>query len=77
MLRSIGRMDFPITHGRGDEAIHPGSPDRGEEGWRPGPRDLYSPPFATAAGPNDLIRVRSQDFHERCQPYAKPAAPGA
>ena len=45
MLRSIGRMDFPITRGRGDGATHPGNPDRGEEEWRPGPRDLYSPPL--------------------------------
>ena len=63
MLRSIGRMDMPVTFGRGDGATHAGSPDRGEPGWRPGPRDLYSPPFPNGADPEDLIKVRSHDFH--------------
>jgi len=61
MLRSIGRMDFPLTQGRGDGASHPGSPDRGDPGWKP--RDLYSPPFPNGVDPEDLIKVRSHDFH--------------
>ncbi|MBC9030797.1 error-prone DNA polymerase [Sphingomonas sp. JC676] len=63
MLRSIGNMDLSIAHGRGDGATHAGSPDRGEAGWRPGPRDLYSPPFPNGADPEGIIKVRSHDFH--------------
>jgi len=62
MLRSIGGMELPITHGRGDGATHAGSPDRGEPGWKPSPRDLYSPPFPNGVDPEDLIKVRSHDF---------------
>jgi error-prone DNA polymerase len=61
MLRSIGRMDMPVPFGRGDGATHPGAPDRGDPGWKP--RDLYSPPFPNGADPEDLIKVRSHDFH--------------
>ncbi|WP_342250973.1 error-prone DNA polymerase [Sphingomonas sp. OTU376] len=61
MLRSIGRMDFSLTQGRGDGASHPGSPDRGDPGWKP--RDFYSPPFPNGVDPEDLIKVRSHDFH--------------
>ncbi|NML06792.1 error-prone DNA polymerase [Sphingomonas sp. G-3-2-10] len=63
MLRSVGRMKMPVTFGRGDGATHAGAPDRGEPGWRPGPRDLYFPPFPNGADPEDLIKVRSHDFH--------------
>jgi error-prone DNA polymerase len=63
MLRSIGRMDMPVAFGRGDGATHAGGPDRGDAGWRPGPRDFYSPPFPNGAEPEDLIKVRSHDFH--------------
>lgn len=63
MLRSVGRMTMPVTFGRGNGATHAGSPDRGEAGWRPGPRDLYSPPFPNGVNPEDLIKVRSHDFH--------------
>jgi error-prone DNA polymerase len=63
MLRSVGRMKMPVTFGRGDGATHAGAPDRGEPGWRPGPRDLYSPPFPNGVDPEDLIKVRSHDFH--------------
>jgi error-prone DNA polymerase len=61
MLRSIGRMDMPVPFGRGDGATHAGSPDRGDPGWKP--RDLYSPPFPNGADTEDLIKVRSHDFH--------------
>jgi len=61
MLRSIGRMGFPLTQGRGEGATHPGSPDRGDPGWKP--RDLYSPPFPNGVDPEDMIKVRSHDFH--------------
>lgn len=52
-----------LTFGRGDGATHAGAPDRGEAGWRPGPRNLYSPPFPNGADPEDFIKVRSHDFH--------------
>jgi error-prone DNA polymerase len=35
--------------------------DRGDPRWKP--RDLYSPPFPNGADPEDLIKVRSHDFH--------------
>jgi error-prone DNA polymerase len=63
MLRSIGRMEMPVAFGRGDGATHAGSPDRGDAGWKPGPRDLYSPPFPNGVDPEDLIKIRSHDFH--------------
>lgn len=35
----------------------------GSPGWHPGPRDLYSPPFPNGVDPEDMIKVRSHDFH--------------
>ena len=63
LLRRVGEMDFPHRPGRGDGATHAGSPDRGDAGWRPGPRDLYFPAFAGGADPEDAVRIRSRDFH--------------
>ncbi|WP_137787787.1 error-prone DNA polymerase [Sphingomonas sp. 3P27F8] len=63
MLRQIGAMAFPHRPGRGDGATHGGSPDRGEGGWVPRPAAHYHPPFAGGADPEDLIKVRSHDFH--------------
>ncbi|WP_315760833.1 hypothetical protein [Sphingomonas sp. Y38-1Y] len=53
---------LPVTFGRGDGATHAGAPDRGDPGWRPRPRGLYSPPFPSGADAEDLIKVRSHDF---------------
>jgi error-prone DNA polymerase len=63
MLRQIGAMAFPHRTGRGDGATHNGSPDRGDAGWVPKPSAHYHPPFAGGAEPEDLIRIRSHDFH--------------
>lgn len=65
MLRSVGRMEMPVTFGRGDGATHAGAPDRGDLGWRPRPSDLYSPPFPSGVDPEDLIKVLIHDFHQR------------
>ncbi|MGN6622360.1 MAG: error-prone DNA polymerase [Sphingomonas sp.] len=63
MLRGIGAMDFPHRPGRGDGATHAGSPDRGDPGWVPKAAAHYHPPFAGGADPEELVRIRSHDFH--------------
>ena len=63
LLRQVGAMAFPHRTGPGDGATHAGSPDRGDAGWKPGPRDLYFPPFAGGADPDEVVRIRSHDFH--------------
>jgi len=63
LLRQVGAMDFPHQPGRGDGATHGGSPDRGEGGWVPRPAAHYHPPFAGGADPEELIAIRSHDFH--------------
>ena len=49
--------------GRGDGAKHGGTPDRGDAGWRPGPRDVYWPAFDGGMDPEDAVRIKSRDFH--------------
>ena len=63
MLRQVGDLDLPRLTGRGDGATHGGAPDRGETGWRPKVRSLYHPPFADGADPEEIIRIKSHDFH--------------
>jgi len=63
MLRQVGEMQFPHRPGRGDGATYTGSPDRGDPGWVPKAAAHYHPPFAGGADPEDLIRIRSHDFH--------------
>ncbi len=63
LLAQVGQMDFPHATGRGDGARHGGSPDRGDAGWKPGPRDSYWPPHSTGMDPEDVVRVKSRDFH--------------
>ena len=63
LLAQVGQMDFPHATGRGDGARHGGSPDRGDAGWKPGPRDSYWPPHNTGMDPEDVVRVKSRDFH--------------
>ena len=55
LLRSVGELDgpWPLQHGRGDGATHPGAPDRGE--LVPRVRDVYVPDTAG-------IRVATRDF---------------
>ena len=51
LLRSVGERDeaFPLTHGRGDGATHPGARDPARRagrrtGWPAGPGHLHSRP---------------------------------
>ncbi|UAJ12714.1 error-prone DNA polymerase [Polymorphobacter megasporae] len=62
LLAQVGRMDFPHMTGRGDGARHAGSPDRGDAGWKPAPRDSYWPPHDGGMDPEDAIRVKTRDF---------------
>ncbi|WP_294202896.1 hypothetical protein [uncultured Sphingomonas sp.] len=32
-------------------------------GWRPGPRDSYWPPHANGQDPEQVVRIKSRDFH--------------
>ncbi len=56
MLRSMGERDgpWPLRHGRGDGATHPGAPDRGD--MAPVARDAYVPDRQPG------IRVPTRDF---------------
>ena len=68
LLRTVGEMDFPHRPGPGDGATHGGSPDRGDPGyknagWAPKAYDSYHRAFADGADPEDVIRVKSRDFH--------------
>jgi error-prone DNA polymerase len=59
MLRQVGDIDMPRLSRPGSG----GSPDRGEPGWKPKPRSLYHPPFRTGCDPEEVIPIRSHDFH--------------
>ena len=63
MLRQVGDIDLPKLTSPGDGATNGGSPDRGEPGWRPRARSDYHPPFRTGCDPEDVIPIRSHDFH--------------
>ncbi|MFS0772982.1 error-prone DNA polymerase [Sphingomonas sp. 1P08PE] len=63
LLAEVGQMDFPHATGRGDGARHGGSPDRGDVDWKPNPRDSYWPPHSAGMDPEDVVRVKSRDFH--------------
>ncbi len=80
LLRSVGRRDggghhrqggpeatFPLRHGRGDGASHPGAPDRGDKGYKNKPgagpgerpvRDIFIPDLRLGSG----IKVPTRDF---------------
>jgi error-prone DNA polymerase len=62
LLRSIAEKEFTPPTGRGDGARHPGSPDRGDAGWRPEVRNSYWPPHADGMDPEDAIRLKTRDF---------------
>ncbi|ANI79409.1 error-prone DNA polymerase [Sphingobium sp. EP60837] len=62
MLRSIGRTKFSVTPGRGDGASHGGGPDPRDPAFPRG-RTLASPPFGTITEPDQLLPIRSHDFH--------------
>ncbi|HTW27408.1 MAG TPA: OB-fold nucleic acid binding domain-containing protein, partial [Acetobacteraceae bacterium] len=64
LLRSVGERtgDFPLPHGRGDEARHNGGPDPRERIGRK-PRDIYVPDLPRKPVPDGAeIRVRTRDF---------------
>ncbi|MBB4087553.1 error-prone DNA polymerase [Sphingomonas carotinifaciens] len=68
LLTTVGDMSFPHRTGRGDAAQHPGSPDRGDDGykgggWKPERRDCYWPPHADGMDPEQVMRFKSHDFH--------------
>jgi error-prone DNA polymerase len=63
LLQQVGQMSFPHRTGRGDGARHAGSPDRGDAGWKPEPRDSYWPPHAEGTDPEEVVRFKSHDFH--------------
>ncbi len=63
MLRSIGRMDFAVAPGRGDGAKNGGGPDPRDPSWAPRGRTLASAPFGTLAEQEEILRIRSHDFH--------------
>jgi len=62
LLHRVGEMSFPHRTGRGDGAKHAGSPDRGDAGWKPKPRNCYWPPHAEGMDPEDAVRFKSHDF---------------
>jgi len=62
LLRGIGQIAFPHRPGPGDGATHGGGPDPRDAKW-PKSHDGYYPPFDGGADPEDVIRVRSHDFH--------------
>jgi error-prone DNA polymerase len=62
MLRSIGRTNFTVLPGRGDGASHGGGPDSRDPHFPRG-RTLASPPFGTVREQDEILRIRSHDFH--------------
>ncbi|WP_107045441.1 error-prone DNA polymerase [Sphingomonas sp. STIS6.2] len=62
LLHRVGEMSFPHRTGRGDGAKHAGSPDRGDAGWKPEPRNCYWPPHAEGMDPEDAVRFKSHDL---------------
>jgi error-prone DNA polymerase len=62
MLRSIGRTNFTVAPGRGDGATSGGGPDPRSPSFPRG-RTLASPPFGTSNEQEEILRVRSHDFH--------------
>jgi error-prone DNA polymerase len=63
MLRSIGRTEFAVAPGRGDGATSGGGPDSRDSSWRPQGRTLGSAPFGTIQEREEILRLRSHDFH--------------
>jgi error-prone DNA polymerase len=62
MLRSIGSMDVHLVAGRGDGARHGGGPDPRAKVPVHG-RTLASAPFERNREGEDIVRIRSHDFH--------------
>jgi error-prone DNA polymerase len=62
MLRSIGRTAFTVAPGPGDGANSGGGPDPRDPTFPRG-RVLGAPPWGTAVEREDVLPVRSHDFH--------------
>lgn len=62
MLRSLGRSDFAIQPARGDGASNGGGPDPRDPSFPRG-RTLASPPFGSVQEQEEILRIRSHDFH--------------
>jgi error-prone DNA polymerase len=62
MLRSIGRIDFAVAPGRGDGAVSGGGPDPRDPAF-PKARTLAPPLFRTVDGSEEIVPIRSHDFH--------------
>jgi len=62
MLRSIGRTNFAVAPGRGDGAHNGSGPDPRDPSFPRG-RTLASPPFGTVQEQEEILRIRSHDFH--------------
>lgn len=64
MLREVGEIDLPRLVARGDGATHPGAPDRGDPGWKAKGRiDYHYRDRPNLDRPEDVIPIRSHDFH--------------
>ena len=63
MLRSIGQMEFAVAPGRGDGARNGGAPDPRDPSWPPQGRTLSYPLFNAVPDEEELLRIRSHDFH--------------
>jgi error-prone DNA polymerase len=62
MLRSIGRTSFTVAPGPADGASNGGGPDPRSPAFPRG-RTLASPPFGIATEQEEVLPVRSHDFH--------------
>jgi error-prone DNA polymerase len=62
MLRSIAGKDFRVMPGHGDGATHGGGPDPRDPGIPRG-RTLSYKPFNAVLTEEELVRIRSHDFH--------------
>jgi len=63
LLRQVGDIDLPRLTSPADGASSGGSPDSRDAGWKPRTRSLYHPPFCTGCDPEDVIPIKSHDFH--------------
>jgi error-prone DNA polymerase len=62
MLRSIGRTNFAVAPGPGDGASNGGGPDPRSPKFPKG-RTLAAPPFGVAPEPQEIVPIKSHDFH--------------
>ncbi len=62
LLRSIGRTDFEVAPSRGDGAKNGGGPDPRDPTYPMRGRTLSAPPWGKAED-NEIVRIKSHDFH--------------